>query len=123
MLTPVVTSIDNTKEEFIVIGTLTPSANYGTEGGDWPHGDQLNLAGLCPSSTVRKVEAWSIVPQGSAPVDDRYTFLPGTDATNGVLQIDVKGTEFTPGAAYSGAAPTNISGYKLAFRAHFQKFV
>jgi hypothetical protein len=122
-MTAVLTNISHTKDRFIVDGTVTLSGNYGTSGGALPHGDTLSLSGLCQSNTVpTKVMLWSTVPIGDAPLDDTYHFLPGTTQLNGVVQIALAGTEYTPGTAYSGASPTNVTGYVLHFQAEFVPF-
>ncbi len=119
----VVLGVDHTKGTFQVYGTVTLSGNYGTSGGALPHGDTLDLTGVCQSNTIPiNVQLWSSVPQGSAPLDDFYTYLPGTTIANGVVQVRTAGTEFTPGAAYSGASPSNVTGYTLFFKATFIPF-
>ena len=119
----VVLGIDHTKTLFRVYGTVTLSGNYGTSGGSLPHGDALDLTAVCQSNTVPlRVQLWSMVPAGSAPLDDFYTYLLGTTIANGVVQVRTAGVEFTPGAAYSGASPTNVSGYTLYFVAEFLPF-
>ncbi len=128
MLTPRVTNIDATQNQFIVDGIITPTLNYGTAGAPLPNGDTLDFSQLgIPSNAIpTKVEAWSVVPRGNAPLGDKYYYLPGTTQANGVLQI-VAGlgaaeAEFVPGNPYAGAAPTNVVGYVLHFRAWFPSF-
>ena len=126
MLTPIVTNVDATQNEFIVDGTITPTLNYGTAGGLLPHGDTLSFAALdkvLSNRVPNRVDVWAEYPQGAAMLFDWYKYVPGTTKANGVLQIGVVGTEFTPGAAYSGAAPTNIVGFVLKFRAWFPSFL
>ena len=118
----VVLGIDHTKTLFRVYGTVTLSGNYGTSGGTLPHGDALDLTAVCQSNTSPlRVQLWSYVPAGSAPLDDFYTYL-GTSVSNGVVQVRLGASEFTPGAAYSGASPTNVTGYVLFFVAEFIPF-
>ena len=116
--------IDHTKGRLIAFGTITPSGNYGTSGGALPHGDTLDLSqlGVASNTVPIKVTCWSQVPVGAAPLQDVYTYLHGTTQANGVLQIAVAGAEFTPGNPYSGASPTNVTGYALYFYADFVPF-
>ena len=119
----VVTDISQTSGKFIVLGTVTLSGNYGTSGGASPHGDPLDLTAVCQSNSVpMRVQLWSQVPQGAAPLNDTYTYLKGTTQANGVVQVALAGTEFTPGNAYSGASPSNVTGYVLNFQAEFVPF-
>ena len=116
----VLSRIDHTKNRLIAIGTVTLSGNYGTSGGALPHGDTLDLSQLgVASNTLLRATCWSTVPQGSAPLADSYVFVPGTTPANGLVQVSLAGTEFTPGNAYSGASPTNVTGYVLNFEASF----
>ena len=127
-LTATALNIDSTQDAFIVFGQITPSANYGTSGGASPHGDPLDLSQLGVPSSYPPVwvHVWQTVPQGSAARADVYNYLPDSPATQagGVLQIMAAAsgaapTEITPGGAYSGLAPVNISGYALYFLAMF----
>ena len=123
MMTVGVVNVDHTKNRFFVEGTITLSGNYGTSGGALPHGDALDLTGLCPSSSPpTNLIAWSTVMQGAAPQYDLYQFNPGTGQGNGILQIIVAGAEMTPGNAYASTAPTNAAGYVLHFQAEFPAF-
>ena len=127
-LTAAALNIDVTQDGFLVFGTITPSGNYGTSGGASPHGDPLDLSqlGVASSYAPMKVDVWQTVPQGNAARADVYNYLPDSPATQagGVLQIMAAAsgaapTELTPGSAYSGLAPVNISGYALYFLAYF----
>lgn len=121
-MTAVLVNLDHTQNEFIATGTVTLSGNYGTSGGGLPHGDLLDLSGLgIPSQSVPySVEAWSTATQGSAPIEDRYDYLPGTTQANGWLQCSTAGSEITPGATYASTAPFNATGFVLNFRAWFR---
>ena len=123
-MTAVLSRVDHTRNRLIAIGTVTLSGKYGTSGGALPHGDTLDLSQLgIPSNTVPiRVSLWSTVPQGSAPLNDSYTYAPGTTLANGVVQVALAGTEFTPGNPYSGASPSNVTGYVLNFEASFVPF-
>ena len=127
-LTAVALNIDVTQDGFIVFGQITPSGNYGTSGGASPHGDPLDLSqlGVASSYPPMWVHVWQTVPQGNAARSDQYAYLPDSPATQagGVLQImaaasGAAAAEITPGGAYSGLAPVNISGYALYFLAYF----
>ncbi len=116
-------NVDHTKNKIIVDGTITLTGNYGTSGGALPHGDLLDLSHLgIESNRIGEVHAYSTVTQGSAPQYDYYHYNPGTDPSNGVLQIIVGGAEMAPAAAYASTAPTNAAGYTLWFRAEFLPF-
>jgi hypothetical protein len=116
--------IDHTKGTLVAFGTVTVSGNYGTSGGALPHGDTLDFSqlGIATHSLPYQVELWSTPPQGAAPLNDTYTYMPGTTLANGVVQVSLAGTEFTPGNPYSGASPTNVAGYVLNFQAEFAAF-
>ena len=120
-LTASVISIDTTQAGFQVYGQITPSGNYAA------NGDTLDLSGLGVASSYPPfyVAVWETVPQGAAARGDEYRYIPASTPTqaNGVLQIlgaasGAAPTELTS-AAYSGQAPTNISGYALYFMAYF----
>ena len=118
-------SIDNTQSQFLVDFTIAFSGNYGTSGGALPHGDTLDLSVLgVPSSQLPTLVTFQeVVPTGNAPrLTDVFIYLPGTTQANGVLQIGVAGSEITPGNAYSGQAPFNVSGFVLNGRAWFQSY-
>ena len=115
-------SIDNTNSAFIVDFTIAFSGNYGTSGGALPHGDTLDLSVLgVPSSQLPTLVTFTeVVPQGNAPrLTDQFIYLPGTTQANGVLQIATAAAEITPGSAYSGQAPFNVTGFVLNGRAWF----
>ena len=121
-MTAVLVNLEHTQNEFIATGTITLSGNYGTSGSPLPHGDTLDMSqmGVPTQAIPYSVEAWSTVTAGSAPVIDRYDFLPGTTQANGILQCATAGSEITPGATYASTAPFNATGYKLNFRAWFK---
>ena len=124
-----ITNIDVTQNQFIVDGIITPSGNYGTVGGLYPHGDQIVIAATGVSldqikSNVAptKVDLWADYPAGAAMLFDTYKWVNGANVTGSVIQVGVGITEFTPGNPYAGAAPTNIVGFVLRFRAWFPSF-
>jgi len=120
-MTAVALNVDHTKNKLIVDGTITLAGNYGTAGGLLPHGDTLDLSHLgINSHRLGEVHLYSTVTRGSAPQYDYYHYNPGTDISNGVVQVIVAGAEMAPGAAYAATAPTNAAGYVLWFRAEFQ---
>ena len=124
-MTALLTNSDHTQNEFIATGTITLSGTYGTSGGALPHGDTLDLSQLgIPSDTIPYlVNIWSTVPQGSAPIQDRYDYLPGTTQANGVVQCSLAGTEITPGATYASTSPFNTTGFVLNFQAFYKALV
>ena len=116
-------NVDHTKNKIIVDGTVTLTGNYGTAGGALPHGDTLDLSNLgIPSNRVGAVYLWASKTQGAAPLFDFYVYNPGTNISNGVVQIIVGAAEMTPGAAYAATTPTNQAGMVLFFQAEFLAF-
>jgi hypothetical protein len=117
-MTAFATFIDQTAKKFIVDGEIQLAGNYVAQG------DTLDLSdlGIPASKFPLRVEAWSEVDQGAASVADSYIYVPGNGLTDGKLQVLAAGVEVAA-AAYAGQAPSNAAGYKLKFRAEFEKFL
>ena len=113
-------NVDHSKNVITVYGVITLTGNYGTAGGALPHGDTLDLSQMgIPSNKVGAVRLWAAKTQSAAPLFDFYQYNPGTNSSNGVVQIIVGGAEMTPGAAYATTTPTNQPGFVLYFEAEF----
>lgn len=119
--------LDATRSRIIVEGTLTLTANYGTNSS---HGDTVNFSGVANSDLP---PAWVDIREdqgaGNAPLGFRYIYNSGTTQANGVLTIvgsgassGQGGTEITEGGAYSGTTPS-LNNAVLRFRAAFPKNV
>ena len=102
---------DNTQQAFIAYFKIVLSANYG---GGSSHGDTLNLSKLgVPSRSVPfRVEIFEAPAAGVSQSGFEFGYNPGTTQANGVLQVfgtpatgsaTTPLTEYTQGAAYSGA--------------------
>jgi hypothetical protein len=109
--------IDKTQQEFIVDGTLVLSGNYG---GASSHGDTMNLAGVCPSTSLpTKVDVYQRPTSGNAPVLFDFVYGQGTTQANGVLIVISKATaaELVEAAAYDAALTAATAN--IRFRAWF----
>ena len=103
-----------------VRGVFTLSGNYG---GAATHGDTVNFSsvyGIQSRSKPIKVEVYEAPAAGTVPTGYIFTYCPGSNATNGVLNICTAiGTELAQASAYA-AALTNAA---IRFEALFPAFV
>lgn len=121
--------LDDTKNQILVEGTLTLTANYG---GAASHGDTVNFAQfdqIKSGQIPRRVEVFEDQAAGTAPLGYNYIFNHGTTQANGVLAIlgtgaasGQGGTEITQGSAYSSFTPS-LNNAVLRFRAWFPSFI
>lgn len=117
-MTAKVVNIDHTKNKIIVDGTITLAGSYATDGVAL----DLSHLGIPANSRPLEVWLWSTVTQGAAMLLDVYTYVPGTDITNGFVQIGVAGAEMAA-TAFATTTPTNATGYVLHFCAEFLAFI
>jgi hypothetical protein len=117
-MTAVKTRVDKTQNSIIVDGTITLAGDYVTNGVTL----DLSKLGIPSNQKPLRVQAWSTVNQGAAVLQDFYTYVPGTNQTDGVLQIAVANAEMAA-AAFAATSPCNAAGYVLNFRAEFPAFV
>ena len=110
-------SIDATKQEFVVDGTLTLSGSYTTGG------DPMSLAGLVPSNSLpNRVEVYQAPAVGNAPLAFNFLYAFGTTQANGGLQVLTWATgSQVAGSGYDGALTAATAN--IRFRAWFTKFV
>lgn len=128
---------DTTKQQILMEGTLTLSANYG---GAATHGDVLDFTSSATvanfgSGAPTRVEVYESPQAGVAALGYNYIYCPGPNTATidgctqqgGVLQIlgtgaasGQGGTEITQGSAYSSFTPS-LSGAVLRFRAWFNR--
>lgn len=119
-----ITNVDNVQNEIIVSGTIALTGNYG---GGATHGDTLsflNQDSIKSGSPPALVEIFETPPAGTSATGFRYTFSPGTDQGNGVLQVFGTGAaagaasqEYTQGSAYSAPLLAAV----IKFRAFFSR--
>ncbi len=127
---------DTTKDEIIVDGYLTLSANYGTASS---HGDTLDFTSVAPpvgasmfGSAPNRMDVFEAPVAGSAALGYQYIYCPGPTLAaptqaGGVLQIlgtgaasGQGGTEITEASAYSSFTPS-LDAAVLRFRAWFTR--
>jgi len=95
----------------------------GNYGGAATHGDTVNLStvyGIQSKSVPVHIDLYEAPPAGTATTGYIWTFCPGTNQTNGVLNImSGVAAEYTQGSAYSAA----LLGVALYGEAWFPAFV
>ena len=103
-----------------VRGSFVLSGNYG---GASTHGDTVNFStvyGIQSRSRPIKVEVFEAPNAGTLPTGYIFTYCPGSNATNGVLNIMTAiGTELTQASAYAAG----LTGAAIRFEALFPVFV
>ncbi len=118
-MTAVVTNISKTQDRIIVDGTITLAGSYATNGVTL----DLSKLGIPSNGKPTKVVLFSVVGQGAAMLLDVYAYIPGTDQTNGKVQIGVANAEMAA-TAFATTTPTNATGgYALHFQAEFPAFI
>ena len=110
-------AIDKTQQEFVVQVILTLTGTYPT------NGDTLDLSKLgIPSNSVPNyVEIYETTPAPGPASGYAFTFLPGTNLTNGLMEAFNGTTQFTT-QAY-GTPPFAITGFQLKAKLWFPVFV
>ena len=111
-----VTRIDATQSLVVAYGDITLAGNYATNGVTL----DLSSLGVPAAAKPLRVELWSEVSQGAAALKDAYAYIPGTEQSDGKVQIVVNNAEMAA-AAFATTSPTNATGFKLHFRAEFVK--
>jgi Flp pilus assembly secretin CpaC len=111
---------DTTQGTQIVRGTITLSGNYGAGGAQ---GDTLSFAVYPTQSpkTPLEVRIYEVPATGTAPTGYVYSYLSGTNASNGQFSVaqGSAGTAPTIGSAYpTGLVTAATAGY-LHFTAYF----
>jgi hypothetical protein len=120
-----ITNIDNTQNEIIVSGSIALTGNYG---GGATNGDTLSfLSDSIKSETPPTcVSVYEAPPAGTSASGFNYSFSPGTDPSNGVLQVfgsaavagaKTPGSQYTQGDAYNAGLLAAI----VKFRAYFPR--
>ena len=112
-----VTFIDNTQNEFLVVGTVALTGTYPT------NGDTIDFSqlGVPATSVPTIVEFFEQTPSPGPASGYSFVYLPGTTQANGLLEIFNGTTQFTT-QAY-GTPPFGITGFVLGFRAWFVSLV
>lgn len=122
-----IVNIDDTKQQFIIDGTLTLTGNYG---GASTHGDTISfgLQDQIKSQQVpNMVVIYEVPTAGNAPTGYTYLYGQGTTMANGVLIVLQTGTasnpqvEITANSAYPAALTAATAN--LRFRAWFPSFL
>lgn len=118
-----ITNIDNTQDRIIVSGTIALTANYG---GASTHGDTLNFLSdsIKSGSPPTDVRIYEAPPAGTSATGFNYSFSPGANASNGVLQVfgsaavagaNTPGSEYTQAAAYNAGLLAAVVKFKAWF--------
>ena len=116
-----ITNVDNVQNEIIVSGTIALTANYG---GGATHGDTLSFLSdsIKSGSPPTDVRIYEAPAAGTSATGFNYSFSPGTDSSNGVLQVFGTGAsagaasqEYTQGSAYSAPLLAAVVKFKAWF--------
>ena len=106
------TFVDATDHTMVLFGTIAASGSYSTGG------DTLNLGGLIPGKTL----PFNVDFQSQAGYV--YTWVPGTDITNGKMQVHVNtgaGVNLPLPEHTAAAYNAGVTGDVISFQAYFAK--
>lgn len=121
--------VDHTRTRVVVEGTLTLTGNYGTA---TSHGDIVNFNNLSQVKTgslptwveIQENQASASPGTANPPLGFKYSYVQGTNLSNGLLQITggavagAGGGEIAQGGAYSATTPS-LNNAVLRYKAWF----
>jgi hypothetical protein len=113
-------NVNQTLNQTVISGTIALTGNYG---GASTHGDTLsflNQDSIKSGSAPVQVRVFETPPAGTSASGFEFSFSPGSDQGNGVLQVF--GSAATAGANTPGSEYTQAAAYNAALLAAVLKF-